>query len=463
MSDNQLFGEENSPTRVLWRAILRYDDDEVAENLFSLVSHQRMSQAEEAIVAEILQSRRGNDHWRASNLIGPFESFLNAFLSEAFTLTEMANAGTAEIASRAQASVAQRACRTWRECQAAHSRLVQALREWQSRGEFKRIPPGFQIAWAISQTLDSVTSGESQLDARSTQPTQSATVTQADWRAFFELRQMYPLRVEMNDIPKWVELIVASDWRTRFTARVVLQSVGVAALMALYPANSHAKLNLWRSILGENAFQGYSDQLWYCLHCRSRFKRYEFQNLVSLDSHYYACRSCANTRSALRIKQVVCVLDRAFANNPQGFIATESGHGKMMVESGSLMHSTIVAYSGNAGKMPVFPMLFEPWSSTRRPFDFDLLYIGDVDDKEIEQLLAALLSDNDTERKRCMSAITAVVAQPERLSTNSKNALSRLFHQVVYSPSNWPEMATIAAFIEQKRKGHYAGHARQTA
>ena len=67
MSDNDLFGEENSPTRVLWRAILRYDD-EVAENLFSLVSHQRMSSAEEAVVAEILQSRRGNDHWRASNL-----------------------------------------------------------------------------------------------------------------------------------------------------------------------------------------------------------------------------------------------------------------------------------------------------------------------------------------------------------------------------------------------------------
>lgn len=68
-----------------------------------------------------------------------------------------------------------------------------------------------------------------------------------------------------------------------------------------------------------------------------------------------------------------------------------------------------------------------PWSLVGRPFDFDVVHVGQAEESEIERFAATLLADSDRVRLRQRPSVSVRLEFPERLSANSLNILSRMF------------------------------------
>jgi hypothetical protein len=264
------------------------------------------------------------------------------------------------------------------------------------------------------------------------------------------LLNQLPRDIDASEMHNWLKSLDSKDWHARFLVRYAMRMSGISAMHALkdkYALRDWApiahRIHEWHFLQWQDnrAYFPFSFP-WMCMRCLTRFATHKITSDGWTDFKYNGCRSCRNSRYARNVKQSVCVIDRQFA--------TDYSDG-MMIDSEGVLHRDPVSQSRVAPMIPwppsTAPQILMPWSSVQRPFDFELLYIGDTDDREIEQFIAKILADSDKVRIKSRSMIAVRIAHPERLSANSLNLVRRLFPRSLGTPGNPADIAKLDSLI----------------
>ena len=474
MSDSPLFGGVGSRERLLWQAVLRLDDREIGDQLFALVAHQRMSRADADLVAREFSHLISADSHRRFPLLlaglvpcslslllvilnvlelrdaAPFDLTLiislvsiTLFLSPLFLLT------ISYLLTRGQSRPHLPDGLLWAEC---HARFPQLLKSLRANSFVKRmpIPAEWHIVRAIAEVISQADEPSTSDGGAASQALPPSTVS-----LFRELLNQLPRDIDASKMHNWLKSLDLNDWHARFLVRYAMRMVGISALHDLkdkhalrdwapIPHRIHKRIDntyllFWRDNRAHFPFPF----PWMCMRCLTRFATHKTTSDGWTDYKYNGCRSCRNSRYAHKVTQSVCVIDRQFAtDNIQG----------VMIDSEGVLHRDPVSQSRAAPMIPWPPstsprILLMPWSPVQRPFDFELLYIGDTDDQEIEQFIARMLADSDKVRIKIRSMIAVRIAHPERLSANSLNLLRRLFPKALGTPGNPADIAKLDSLI----------------
>jgi hypothetical protein len=470
MSDAPLFGGVGSRERLLWQAVLRLDDREIGDQLFALVAHQRMSRADAELVAREFSHLISADAHRRSPLLlaslvpcsllllfvilsvlelrdaTPFDLTIFIFLiSITFSLSPLFLLTIPSLLTRGQSRPHLPDGLLWAECHACFPQLLESLRA-NSFVKQMPMPAEWHIVRAISEVI-------SQADKPSTSDGGAAfhAIPPSTVSLFRELLNQLPRDIDASEMLNWLKSLDSNDWHARFLVRYAIRMVGISALHALedkYALRDWApiahRIHEWRFLLQQDnrAYFPFSFP-WMCMRCLTRFATHKTTSDGWNDYKYNGCRSCKNSRYARKVTQSVCVIDRQFAtDNIQG----------VMIDSEGVLHRDPVSQSRAAPMIP-WPsstsprILLMPWSPVQRTFDFELLYIGDTDDQEIEQFIAKCLADSDKVRIGLLSTIAVRIAHPERLSANSLNLVRRLFPRSLGTPGNPADIAKLDSLI----------------
>ena len=454
--------EKNEDSRVLWRAILRFDDVEIADQLFWLVAHERMQPRETAAAKHALTPTTLEIYIRsilvpeffpvgiaAVHLCGSLivligfmatqESFLLLsslllFLSSLVWLfiTRLMRNPTTKV------SISENT--TWEQCLAQHPDLLRRLRR---RGHLHGVwpPSDTELACAIQRQLDKY---PRVADPRDAEPTTPSELRQETIAALTKMVSRFPGHVPPSAIPDWVSQLGDNDWRNRFNARLVIRAVGIDAIPDLWRAKqrNHARRlskHLIRIVIQDNQSRFADPEQFVCVDCFSRFQMFRYA--WDIEPHqavkfsggpdkdrYSACPTCKSARRARKISKVVCVVGHsAVFGSPRYAFSTSSGECLFVESSGtnemppSGLNRGIHDPNSPPGDIVV------PWSIARRPFDFDTVHVGQAEDWEIEQFAAALLADEDRVRLRYRQRVAVKLDFPDRLSANSRHILLRLY------------------------------------
>ena len=469
MSDAPLFGGVDGRERLLWQAVLRLDDREIGDQLFALVAHQRMSRADADLVArEYSHLISSNAHRRSPLLLAslvpcslllllvilsflelrnaaPFDLTILIFLiSIALSLSPLFLLTIPYLLTRGQSQPHLPDGLLWAECHARFPNLLEFLRA-NSFVKRMRIPTEWQIVQAIAEVISQADQPSPPDGGAASHAIPPSTVSQ-----FRELLNQLPSNVDEAEMHHWLKSLNANNWRARFLVQYAMRMVGISALHALkdkYAVGDWVPIAYqnykWHFLLWQDNRAYFPFSLsWMCMRCLTRFATHQTTSYGWDEFKYNGCRSCRNSRYAHKVTQSVCVIDRQFAtDNIKG----------VMIDSEGVLHRDPASQSRAAPMIPwppaTAPWILMPWSSIQRPFDFELLYVGDTDDQEIEQFIAKCLADSDKVRTGLLSTIAVRVAHPERLSANSLNLLRRLFPKAHGTPANPADMAKLDSLI----------------
>jgi hypothetical protein len=265
------------------------------------------------------------------------------------------------------------------------------------------------------------------------------------------LLNQLPRDIDASEMHNWLKSLDSKDWHARFLVQYAMRMVGISELHALkdkYALRDWApiahRIHEWHFLLWQDNGACFPFSFpWMCMRCLTRFATHKITSDGWDEFEYNGCRSCKNSRYARKVTQSVCVIDRQFAtDNIQG----------VMIDSEGVLHRDPVSQSRAAPMIP-WPsstapqILLMPWSPIQRPFDFELLYIGDTDDQEIEQFIVKWLAGSDEDRVKRRSTIAVRIAHPERLSANSLNLVRRLFPRSLGTPGNPTDIAKLDSLI----------------
>jgi hypothetical protein len=484
MSTNPTNDSARERIQVINRASLRFHDTEISDNLMRLIAREPLGERDAKLVASRVAKHAKSGvilitlgHIALATLVvfviirsdvyrrpDGNSSFADSHISKMqmskqplFTTLSAYAAVTLFIIVRAAVNWPRHPevypdfhmQRTWEDTLNRYDWLRNDLRNFAPLGA--KVPSERWIAQAIDEVLQEATAENA---SPAVEHADRSRAWQAQLQDFYELRQMFPERVARSALADWVRQLDDRDWKVRFNARLVVRSVGVAMLPALWEARSNSARDseedaspvpnmyrmcdlMLRDVLDDNHFEFHQYNVWICLTCGSRFNAIykisvHYNNEKSLTRlgmsrpNYFACKNCKGTESAARAGRVVCVLDRTLEQVAAHHAITEGGE-LMVWERDFPARNTRSPLAQWPATIPEIPILAFSWSAVGRAFDFDTIFVGDVDDLEIEKFAAMLAADEDKSRKKALKHREVAVLYPERLSANSLNILRQLF------------------------------------
>ncbi len=464
MSVARLINASPEDSRVLWRAILSFDDAGIADSLFWLVAHQRMTAPEAAAVELALRPTIAERCWQSIRppyyiqlwmiiaiccelLLAILFSFhLHKYYTAiglSFMVKTIFLALTLLIAylywnSKAESTIPENW--TWEQCLEAHPKLLQKLRRDSLRSRIPA-PSDRELAVAIRRSVD-----KAKVVVES-QNGDAAPLSRMWLGKLDESREMieyFPTDIPNSDIPTWVSELSASDWRRRFNARLVIQSMGADTLPDLWRAKRRRLLRrIAKRLIGEviqdNQSRFVHPASFVCGQCFSRFqssmivrdgepRHAEFRSGQPAAVRYSVCRRCKSARHACETTKVVCVIGKSSILEHLRDAATALSGDRQDIKHVGLISAPFAANNrGGSARRVHFEELAVSWSLVRRPFDFDIVHVGLTEDWEIEQFAAALHAHDDFVRNRHNRRIAVRFEHHHGLSANSWTILTRLF------------------------------------
>jgi hypothetical protein len=451
MSLTAQVADEGEDSRVLWRAILRFDDVEIADQLFWLVAHERM-QPHETAAAKHALTPTTLEVYIQSFLVPEFFPFgIAAFSLIASLITFILSVASKELflllfslfiflyslvwlfitrlTRNPTTTVSISRDATWEQCLAQHPDLLRRLRR---RGHLHGVwpPSDTELAGAIQRQLDNYPRVADPRDAEPTNPSGSRLEKIAE---FTKMASRFPGHVPPSAIPDWVSQLGDKDWKNRFNARLVVRAVGIDALPDLWRAKqrNHARRvskRLIRIVIQDNQSHIAKPAQFVCTACFTRF--HMFRYAWDIEPHravkilggpekdrYSACRTCKSARHARTTSLIVCVVGRSNAFDSSNNAIATSTSDRLLFEhsrTGEEPPSSLKRAIDDPKSPP--SAIAVPWSIARRPFDFDAVHVGQAEDWEIEQFATALLADEDRVRLRCRPRVAVQVDFPDQLS-----------------------------------------------
>jgi len=455
----------------LWRAILLYSDEEFAGSLLWLIDHHELSGR---VAAEALRRVR--------------PSLLRRLAKRVATLLQSATSSKGGAASEHDASDEPDAAsdqdtvihRTWAELRALHPAMIHRTwaellarypslfpwlrHRWRPRNRWQ-VPTEFEIAARLGVLLGTLKDGAERTGNPFQQP-DSELLRKLDF--FREMPRLWPGNVPTDQLPQWVEWLGDADCRKRFTACLLLRTIGVAALADLGRAVTRTDAKrLIGDILDDNRVIFAHSGHWLCVACLQRFANITFKGERSYFpgeeetpniNRYVACRSCQSTAYAIRAPRVICVLDRSLPTDTSFYVlgwndfqircdwqvttrlrdAVANKHAVFGVVPRSYRAQAAPsrprpwhAHDGLEDVPATTSDLAVSWTAIRQPFDFAAVHLGDIDEREIERFVGVMSGAGQFAKPSSLKNMPIHIYRPEALSANAWNLAKRHFPRII--------------------------------